>query len=222
MIFDRLAPYYDQFIDPDLNLEYVNLLQKHCPEGTVIDLGCGTGPLSVDLAKLGYFVTGTDISTNMLERANHNAVLAGVRINFFVHNILEPLNQTYDGIIMSSDVINYLNTEEDVQTAFTHVASAMTKDSIFLFDFIHIQYIERIHNYKQDILLEDDVLQWSVRKTNKPHQIEHRLTFGRETESHVQTTFPLKTYRKLLNDAGLMITKKKRTDERVIVVAKRK
>jgi 2-polyprenyl-3-methyl-5-hydroxy-6-metoxy-1,4-benzoquinol methylase len=222
MIFDRLAPYYDQFIDPDLNNQYLEFMAKLMPEGTVIDLGCGTGPLAVELAKAGYFVTATDISTNMLERANHNAVLADVTIHFFVHNILEPLNQPYDAILMSSDVINYLDNEGDVLTAFQHVSDAMNKESIFIFDFIHIQYIERIHNYKQDILLEDDVLTWSVRKTNVPHQIEHELSFGRNTEQHIQTTFPLKTYKRLLQEAGLTILKKKRTDERVIVVAKRK
>lgn len=221
MIFDRLAPYYDQFVDPDLNDQYVQFLAKYIDKGTVLDLGCGTGPLAVELAKLGYFVTATDISTNMLERANHNAVLAGVTIHFFVHNILEPLNQTYDAILMSSDVINYLDNEESVRTAFSYIADAMDKKSIFVFDFIHVQYVERIHNYKQDILLEDELLQWSVRKTNVPNQIEHKLTFGRDVETHIQTTFPLKTYRRLLHESGLTIVRKVRTDERVIVVAKR-
>ena len=222
MIFDRLAPYYDQFIDQDLNDVYLKFIEKYYSTGTVIDLGTGTGPLAVQLAQKGYFVTATDISTYMLERASNNAVNANVNIHFFIHNILEPLNQTYDVLLMSSDVINYLSTEDDVQKAFQHVVDAMHQDSIFIFDFIHVQYIERVHNYHQDILLDDDVLEWSVRKTNKPNQIRHTLTFGRKTESHVQTTFPSKTYRRLLNEVGLYVVRKKRTDERVILVCKQK
>lgn len=223
MIFDRLAPYYDQFIDPELNEAYHAFLTKYTQRGgTVIDLGCGTGQLAVELAEAGYYVAGTDISTNMLDQANHNAVMAGVTLRLFVHNILEPLHQTYDAILMSSDVINYLSTEDAVLTAFQHVAQAMAPNSVFVFDFIHTQYVQRIHNHRQDILLEDDVLQWSVFKTNVPHQIEHHLTFGRQTETHIQTTFPLRTYKRLLQEAGLRIIKRKRTDERVIAVCKRR
>jgi len=222
MIFDRLAPYYDQFIDPDLNDIYIEFIQKYYDEGTVIDLGCGTGPLSVELAQKGYFVTATDISINMLERASNNAVEGGVHIQFYVHNIEEPLNQTYDCLLMTSDVINYLETENQVLNAFKNVSNAMHKKSIFVFDFIHLQYVEKIHNHSQDILLDDDVLQWSVRKTNVANQIKHTLKFGNKVESHIQTTFPIKTYRQLLSDAGLVVVKKKRTDERVIYVCKRK
>jgi SAM-dependent methyltransferase len=206
-----------------LNEAYHTFLAKYAePQGTVLDLGCGTGRLAVELAEAGYHVAGTDISTNMLEQANHNAVMAGVTLRLFVHNILDPLHQTYDAILMSSDVINYLSTEDAVLTAFQHVANAMTTKSVFVFDFIHVQYVDRIHNHRQDILLEDDVLQWAVFKTNVPHQIEHHLTFGRRTETHIQTTFPLRVYKQLLQDAGLVIVKKKRTDERVIVVCKRR
>lgn len=222
MIFDRLAPYYDQFIDPDLNETYIEYIQKYFREGTIIDLGCGTGPLAVELAQKGYFVTATDISINMLERASNNAVQGGVHIQFYVHNIEEPLNQAYDCLVMTSDVINYLETEQQVLNAFKNVAQAMHSKSIFIFDFIHLQYIESIHNYSQDILLDDDVLQWSVRKTNKPNQIKHTLKFGNETESHIQTTFPIKAYRQMLQQAGLSVVKKKRTEERVIYVCQRK
>lgn len=222
MIFDRLAPYYDQFIDPDLNQTYIDFVKKHYHEGMIIDLGCGTGPLAVQLAQMGYHVTATDISINMLERASNNAVNGGVHIHFFIHNIVEPLSQVYDCVLMSSDVINYLDKEDEVLKAFKNIANAMHEKSIFIFDFIHIQYIERIHNYSQDILLDDDLLQWSVRKTNIPNQIRHTLKFGNETESHIQTTYPIKKYRQLLQQAGLYIARKKRTDERVICVCKRK
>lgn len=222
MIFDRLAPYYDQFVDQDLNDIYIKYIDKFGIKGTVIDLGTGTGPLAVDLAQKGYFVTATDISTEMLERANNNAVLANVKIHFFIHNIIDPLRQVYDNLIMSSDVINYLNNKEDVLQSFQNIGAAMHENSIFIFDFIHITYVDKIHNFHQDILLDDDVLQWRVQKTNIPNQIKHTLRFGREIETHVQTTFPAKEYRQLLHDAGLTVIKRKRTDERVIFVCKRK
>jgi 2-polyprenyl-3-methyl-5-hydroxy-6-metoxy-1,4-benzoquinol methylase len=216
MIYDKLAPYYAQFTDPDLLQTYEEMILKNRTTGTIIDLGCGTADLSISLAKKGFHVTATDISEEMLDRANHNAVSQGTSIRFYVHNILEPLNQIYDVILMTSDVINYIHDPEEVTTVFKHISEAMDKHSIFLFDFIHAQYMERIHNYKQDILLEDELLQWSVRKTNHPYQIQHTLRFGNDEDRHIQTSFPPKLYRKLLRDAGLVVTKKRRTDERII------
>ena len=34
--------------------------------GKILELGCGTGRVSIELAKAGYFVTGLDLSETML------------------------------------------------------------------------------------------------------------------------------------------------------------
>jgi 2-polyprenyl-3-methyl-5-hydroxy-6-metoxy-1,4-benzoquinol methylase len=223
MIFDKLAPYYGEFVDKELNNYYLSQIDRSFQgNGVVIDLGCGTGELAVELAKRGYYVTATDLSETMLEYANNNAVLSGVSIQFYVHNILYPLNRIYDILVMSSDVINNIHEKEDILKVFKNIAASMDENSQFMFDFIHTQYIEKIHNYQQDILLQDNLLQWTVRKTSVEHQIEHKLMFGVESETQLQTTYPLKVYKKLLNEAGLGIVKKKRTDERVILVVKLK
>ena len=223
MIFDEIAPYYDHFIDEELNELYIRTVQKHLKEeATIIDMGCGNGELSVKLAKLGYIVTATDISYTMLEYAMNKAVNNDVQIRFFVHNILDSLSQSYDGILMTSDVINNIHTEAEVLRVFQNVANSMNQSSIFMFDFIRVQYVEKNHNYHQDILLQDDLLQWSVHKTNHPNQIQHRLTLGSKTQTLVQTTFPFRIYKLLLEQAGLKIIRKKRTDERYVVLAKLK
>ena len=48
----------------------------------VLDVGCGTGSLSVLLAEQGYEVIGTDISPVMLERARAKAAVSGKNIGF--------------------------------------------------------------------------------------------------------------------------------------------
>ncbi len=48
----------------------------------VLDVGCGTGFLSVQLADLGCTVTGIDLAPDMLSRAREKAAAAGVAVDF--------------------------------------------------------------------------------------------------------------------------------------------
>ncbi len=51
------------------------------PKGSsILDVGCGTGRHSVGLAKLGYRMTGVDLSSGMLAEAEKAAKEAGVEI----------------------------------------------------------------------------------------------------------------------------------------------
>jgi SAM-dependent methyltransferase len=51
------------------------------PGGSVLDVGCGTGRHSIELAKRGYAATGLDLSSEMLARAAIAAKAAGYRYN---------------------------------------------------------------------------------------------------------------------------------------------
>jgi len=50
--------------------------------GRVIDIGCGTGDLSLWLAEQGRTVTGVDFLEKPLEAARHKAVERGLPVNF--------------------------------------------------------------------------------------------------------------------------------------------
>jgi ubiquinone/menaquinone biosynthesis C-methylase UbiE len=50
--------------------------------GRVLDIGCGTGRHSIALTKMGYEMTGLDLSDGMLEVARRKATAAGLDIRF--------------------------------------------------------------------------------------------------------------------------------------------
>src|SRR6476646_2477407 len=70
--------------DPMVRQAWVDLLGRLLPRApaAVVDLGCGTGTLSVLLAELGYEVTAVDLSPNMLAAARDKARAAGVVVDF--------------------------------------------------------------------------------------------------------------------------------------------
>lgn len=221
MIYDRLALYYDQFIDKDLYNIYLKFIRKFHKKGNVIDLGCGTAPLAIALAKKGFYVTATDISEAMLENAYNNSVVVDVKVNFYLHDILEPLNAQYDVITMSSDVINYLDEKSKILTAFKNVTSAMSKNSIFIFDFLNTDYLDSIIGHYEEIILEDSIIKWRVEKTNVNFQVKHILDINSSIETHIQTTFMKTDYIKWLKESDLKVIKTKSTKERTILVCKK-
>ena len=48
----------------------------------ILDIGCGTGRHSIELAKRGYSLTGIDLSDSMLAKAKAKAIDAGVSVDF--------------------------------------------------------------------------------------------------------------------------------------------
>ena len=68
------------------------LLLQHLPPAPadVLDLGCGTGTLSVLLAGCGYRVHGLDLAPAMVEAARRKATAGGVEASFRVGDAAEP------------------------------------------------------------------------------------------------------------------------------------
>ncbi|MFI1918374.1 class I SAM-dependent methyltransferase [Nocardia sp. NPDC020380] len=56
--------------------------------GEILDAGCGTGELALELARYGHAVTGIDISAVAIERARAGAAETGVPVEFVVGDAL--------------------------------------------------------------------------------------------------------------------------------------
>lgn len=74
----------------------------------IADLGCGSGCIGITLSKkLGISVDAVDISEDALGVARENCKLNNASVNFYLGDMLEPLNKKYDVIVSNPPYISY-------------------------------------------------------------------------------------------------------------------
>ncbi len=69
------------------------------PGATVLDVGAGTGALSLLAAEMGYDVTALDLSEGMLAKARAKAEARGFGMTFVVSPAAEPPSGPFDAIM---------------------------------------------------------------------------------------------------------------------------
>lgn len=112
------------------------LTERGLAPRSVLDLACGTGAMSVLLARAGYRVIGVDMSEEMLTVASEKAWELPDNRPFFVRQRMERLRlpEPVDLVLCCLDSINYLTNPEDCRETFRRVYGALKPGGMFVFD----------------------------------------------------------------------------------------
>ena len=101
--FDAHAPVYEDNAFTKNTFREVDFLREELslrPGDSILDVACGTGRHSIELAKRGYVVTGIDLSSGMLARAAEAARAARVHVEWIQSDATRfSLPSRYDGAI---------------------------------------------------------------------------------------------------------------------------
>lgn len=73
-------------------------------EGSVLDMGCGYGPIGIYLAKMGADVDMCDINKRALKLAKDNVKLNNVEANVFESDIYSNVSKKYNYIISNPPI----------------------------------------------------------------------------------------------------------------------
>ena len=164
MIYSTLAQYYDALVkDDEATQAWVDWMAAWKPGKKVLELACGSGEITHELACLGYDMTALDLSAKMIERAKEKDVEN--RIQFYVQDMLDLSNfSTYDAILCLCDSFNYILEKEDVISFFEQVDAHLQADGLFFFDMHSWDRLEEFRDeFNEAGCFEDGCqCQWSI------------------------------------------------------------
>jgi len=127
--FEKSIDYQAAVIDSLLKLE------KKDKNSLVLDCASGIGTQSLGLSKLGYLVTGSDLSENAIKQAKLNAKKRNLNIDFFEAdfcNLEKTFSQKFDIVIAMDNPLPHMIYDEDFLSALKSVYKRLKNDGIFI------------------------------------------------------------------------------------------
>ena len=221
--YGPLAGCYDELtydVDYPRWADYIekHFARRHIPGRTVLDLACGTGSLTRELALRGYEMIGVDRSEEMLAVAAQKAAEEGLDILYLEQDMQSfELYGTVRAAVCVCDSLNYLLGEEQLRETFRLVNNYLDPGGVFLFDFNTVYKYEKILG---DVTIaenrEDCAFIWENFYDEETRINEYDLTFfvrekdgaqgglfRRFLETHCQRGYELSEIRALLEEGGL-------------------
>lgn len=159
--YDSIARVYDRLnaeLDYGAWADFVEaVFARYLPArpSLVLDLACGTGSMTHELAARGYDMIGVDLSPEMLSMAMSRA---GEVCPLFLCQDMRSfeLYGTVGATVCCLDSVNYLVGEGDLDRCFACVHNYLDPDGIFLFD-VNTPY-KFAHIYGDNAyILEDEI-----------------------------------------------------------------
>lgn len=143
MTYELMARYYDlENADLTEDLDFwLELAETY--SGPILELGCGTGRVLLNLARRGYEVTGLDNSPAMLARLAAKLQAASPQHLARRPNVVQAdmrvfaLGQTFHLAIMPFNTFMHLLTFEDQLAALTHIRSHLEPGALLVLDLIN-------------------------------------------------------------------------------------
>lgn len=166
MIYELLAPIYDkvnQDIDYKLWADFIErIFEREYRDGRpelVLDLGCGTGKMTLELAGRGYDMTGVDCSPEMLNIARAEAEKAGLsdEILWLCQDMSEfELYGTVDAVVSCLDCINHITDKNELKKCFLLTHNYLIPDGLFIFDINGKGKFENVYSDNSFVIEEND------------------------------------------------------------------
>lgn len=217
-------------------IDLINLIQRNInleKGDKVLDVCCGSGRHSIELAKRGYDVTGFDLSNYLIGEANRlkrDIKEKNLKLKFLIKDMRNfNFKNSFDLAINIFSSFGYFENDKDNFKVFENINSSLKKGGIFVFDFLNEHYLRK--NF-----VKMDSKSFNGKKVIQKRRIENNFIFKDIKIGDLVFTERIKLYscdyiKEILKKAGFRVVKvfgdyfgnkfSKNKSERIIIFAQK-
>jgi len=146
----------DRWAKTPLEVDGILALTGVAAGGGVLDLCCGPGRHSLDLARRGFRVTGVDRTVAYLARARASAAAEGLAIDF-VHADMREFARpaAFDLALSLFTSFGYFERPEDDRAVVRHVCESLRPGGCFVMEMMGKEVLARIYGERRWETVED-------------------------------------------------------------------
>lgn len=156
----------------------IPFIEQHVPKGQhILDIGCGDGYGSSKLHEAGFYVTGVDLSNEMIARAKERN--GDEMMSFVQGNVMNMpfTDQTYDGLM----AINVLEWTETPALALKELQRVVKTDGLLTVGVLGPTAGPRENSYPRlygEPSICNTMMPWEFEKLAADHGLEYVDGFG--------------------------------------------
>ena len=222
MAYGEFAKIYDDLINEDINYDnMVSRIIEICNEHNIeckdyLDVACGTGNVTVRLAKHFKDIYAVDLSEDMLREAFNKLKENRIKGKIICQDMTEmQLNRKFDLITSVLDSTNYITDEDDLEKYFSSVKEHLKDDGIFIFDVNSYYKLSEILGNNIYTYSEEDVF-YTWENVFEDDMVSMFLTFfvkqgelyERFEEEHFERAYKEEELESALSNCGLKVINK--------------
>ena len=145
------------------------------PGSRILDLACGKGRHSIFLNKLGYDVTGVDLSARSIEYAKK---YENESLHFKVQCMCKPLPEKFDAVFNLFTSFGYFERDEDNFRTIASIKEELSSNGYGVIDFMNVNKV--IANLvPQEVKTVKDI-EFHLTRTHKNGHILKNIQFENE------------------------------------------
>ncbi|MEI7747584.1 MAG: class I SAM-dependent methyltransferase [Chlorobiaceae bacterium] len=146
---------------------------------SVLDIACGAGRHALELARLGYTVTGNDLSPYLLEEARKAALKSNLPLKLSCFDMrLIAANHLYDLVIQLFTSFGYFDLKEDDQLVIKNAYALLRSDGWYVLDLLNPLHLAK------------NLVPYSRRSAGEFSVIEERAFNGDRITKNMSITSP--------------------------------
>lgn len=246
-MYKKIANVYDHMMNHIPYDEWFGKIRDYLAghgvtEGTICELGCGTGTMTERFAAAGFQMIGVDRSPEMLAVARNKKDETNLDILYLEQDMEHlELAEPTDVVLSVCDSMNYILQENALENVFRRVHDSLKPGGYFVFDLKTVYCYRNVIGNKTWVEQDEDVSYiWENYFYEDGDINEYALTifrrkpdsglYERIEEAHYQRAYTIPNLEEMLSRCGLAMIdcfdesmEKPPTEnsERIYIVAKR-